>query len=434
MVERAITRGGGPVAALDADALINRYHARIGGMSLPELRDAYLTAAALDVRAWEIQGHALSQALSHASYGANAYARLAQDWGVSRSRVYQLANAWAVRAPYAPDAPEVLALPESGWWSAAAVAAGRTDRTAREWIEEAFVGVTGPRQPGAGRYTLQHLMNEVQRHRQILAFGSVERDEAISAALRARIRSRLRDQIGSLTIYGERGPGGMSSYPGNHNPFVQLDLWIFYGVPERVLDPMEGSGTTRDLCRMLDIAYAGYDLAQGFDSLREPIPGLYDFVWWHPPYWGVMPYGEGAMSRAASYEAFLAELRAGFEKFWTQNVAPGGLLAVMMGDFRDGDRYYPLCAQTALLGERFLEAVVVTSHGEFESARAGTAADAERRHLPLVHEEIALFRMPGGPPRPPVPPPLLPDRVWRAKKGKKALPPPVTRPALPEEY
>lgn len=429
-----VRRGAKIPASRDASVLIDQLHARITTMTLAELADVYRTAQVLEVRAWEIQAHACSAALARSEYGAKNYQALARDWGVSRSRVYQLANAWAIRSDFEDRLEVLAALPEAGWWSSAAKAARHTGENPAHWIEQAYLAVTGarraPRQRGS-RYTLADFEDEMQRARQLLEMGTEERDKAISKALRARIGGRLRNQIGSVSIYAERGPGGMSNYPGNHNPFVQLDLWLYYGLPTSVLDPMEGSGTTRDLCRFLGVPYEGYDLKQGFDSLTTPITGLYDFVWWHPPYWGVMRYGPGSMARAESYAAFLAQMRQGFEKFWTQNVAPGGLFAVMLGDYRDGERYYPLCAQATLMGEEFLEGVMVTTHADFRSEHAATAEDAERRHLPLVHEQVALFRMPGGRPRPPVPPPLLPERVWRPRGADDVAP---ADPPKPEEY
>jgi len=88
-----------------------------------------------------------------------------------------------------------------------------------------------------------------------------------------------------------------------------------------------------------------------FDSRTTPIPGEFDFVLWHPPYEALMNYqrGEHDLSRADDHDAWLVRYRAAFEKYWTQNFAPGGRIAVLMGDARRGGRYLPLCAQTALL-------------------------------------------------------------------------------------
>src|SRR5438477_3839798 len=62
-----------------------------------------------------------------------------------------------------------------------------------------------------------------------------------------------------------RGDYGDPGYRGNCSGLLIKDLLQFYGAC-RVLDCMEGSGTCRDVCKELGIAYEGRDLKDGFDA------------------------------------------------------------------------------------------------------------------------------------------------------------------------
>ena len=60
---------------------------------------------------------------------------------------------------------------------------------------------------------------------------------------------------------------------------------------KKIVDPMQGSGTTRDVVKGLNhykkksITFWGSDLSTGFDLTKQDIPGWFDFAWIHPPYW-----------------------------------------------------------------------------------------------------------------------------------------------------
>jgi hypothetical protein len=59
-----------------------------------------------------------------------------------------------------------------------------------------------------------------------------------------------------------------------------------YYQPARVLDPMTGSGTCRDVCKELAIPCVSMDVRFGQDAadshLYEAV-GAIDFAWLHPP-------------------------------------------------------------------------------------------------------------------------------------------------------
>jgi hypothetical protein len=71
------------------------------------------------------------------------------------------------------------------------------------------------------------------------------------------------------SIHGTPGRGdyGDPSYRGNCSGLLIRDLLQYFG-PRRVLDPMEGGGTCRDVCSELGITYEGRDLKEGFDATK----------------------------------------------------------------------------------------------------------------------------------------------------------------------
>jgi len=104
---------------------------------------------------------------------------------------------------------------------------------------------------------------------------------------------------------------GDSRYRGNCDGRLIKDLILRYEA-QKVADPMEGSGTSRDVVNGLNrykragISYWGGDLRSGFDLTKQDLPGRFDFVWIHPPYWNIVQYRSGSndLSNCESYERF----------------------------------------------------------------------------------------------------------------------------------
>jgi len=141
---------------------------------------------------------------------------------------------------------------------------------------------------------------------------------------------------------------GSNKYRGNCDGRLFADLVLRYKA-KSVADPMIGSGTTRDCIAELnqcgaEIQYWGGDLNQGFNLLEQDVPGKFDFVWIHPPYWNLIRYSEreGDLSNTATYEEFLAKLETCLIKCY-EALNPGGRLAVMVGDLHRNGRYIPVC-------------------------------------------------------------------------------------------
>ena len=119
----------------------------------------------------------------------------------------------------------------------------------------------------------------------------------------------------SLYHRNEPGEYGDRGYPGNCGGYLIRDLLLYFR-PQRVFDPMTGSGTCRDVCRELNIPCRSFDMRDGFDA-ANPIhmhraagrQGV-DFIWAHPPYWRQKLYTNDPrdLSRTPTLEAFLLTL------------------------------------------------------------------------------------------------------------------------------
>jgi hypothetical protein len=203
---------------------------------------------------------------------------------------------------------------------------------------------------------------------------------------------KTRRPLTSVVSYPGRGPWGDNRYPGNCSGYLLIDLCAEFQ-PRSVLDPMEGGGTSREVCADMGVSYSGFDLRSGTDSLANDIGAEYDLIFWHPPYHDMKVYSEDPrdMSRAGSLPMFQALLRQGYRRFFDL-LAPGGRLAILIGDMRRRGRYEPLTSDVARLDRPHLEAIVVkVQHNvSSNSTRYGGA------FVPILHETLTIFRRPGS--------------------------------------
>lgn len=142
----------------------------------------------------------------------------------------------------------------------------------------------------------------------------------------------------SLYHKANPGPYGDRRYPGNCSGELIKDLLRYFGA-RRVLDPMTGSGTCQDVCRELGIDCVSADIREGFDACDPAFyegQGTFDFIWLHPPYWRQKLYTGDLrdLSTAPTLDYFLYR----YEKLirnCASVLAPGGKLAILMGDYDD---------------------------------------------------------------------------------------------------
>jgi hypothetical protein len=199
---------------------------------------------------------------------------------------------------------------------------------------------------------------------------------------------RRRPPLTSVVSYPNRGPWGDNRYPGNCSGYMLIDLCATYA-PRSVLDPMEGSGTSREVCADMNIAYAGFDLRNGVDSLHDDIGAGYDLIFWHPPYHDMKIYTDDPrdLSRSGSVAAFLALLRTGYWRFFDL-LAPGGRLAILIGDLRRQGRYQPLTAEVARLDKAHLESIIVKVQHNVSSNKTQYGG----AFVPILHETLTIFK------------------------------------------
>lgn len=206
------------------------------------------------------------------------------------------------------------------------------------------------------------------------------------------IRRHLQTRKGltSLLRYPDRGPWGQSRYFGNCTGYLLVDL-LDYLQPQSVFDPMEGSGTTREVCFDLNVVCEGRDLRSGFDLLSSPLPDQqFDLIFWHPPYWPGHQYTDhpNDFSNAKTETDFLHRMKAGFERL-ASLMTPKGHLVILIGDGRKNGVFYPMHSQLIQFGLLPLEAVLI-KEGDHER-RARHFQYGPTPFIPTLHEYVLIF-------------------------------------------
>lgn len=199
----------------------------------------------------------------------------------------------------------------------------------------------------------------------------------------------------SLYHFHRAGEYGDRSYPGNCGGNLIRDL-VRYFAADRVLDPMTGSGTCRDVCLELGIPCHSSDIRFGQDACSpSSYPTATDFplIWLHPPYWRQKIYTNDPrdLSQAPTLDAFLV----GYKKL-IQNCAsalsPTGKLAVLMGDYSDrSEGYVPLVYHTKRLAfevglQQHCTDIIRFSHGASSSKKIYRSA-----FIPGLHDVCMIF-------------------------------------------
>lgn len=199
----------------------------------------------------------------------------------------------------------------------------------------------------------------------------------------------------SLYHKAYRGPYGNPTYPGNCSGELIRDLLLYFR-PARVLDPMTGSGTCADVCRELGVACVAGDLRGGFDA-ADPASyaglGRFDFVWLHPPYWRQKRYTRDPrdLSAAPDLNTFLGRLGQ-LLTACAGTLAPGGKLAVLMGDYTDRSAgFVPLVYHTKRLAfaaglRQHCTDIVRFSHGASIAGKTYRSA-----FIPGLHDTCVVF-------------------------------------------
>jgi len=226
--------------------------------------------------------------------------------------------------------------------------------------------------------------------------------EAVSDGLLDRLGDGLYDahaedeDMTSVVSYPRRCQlWGRSGYRGNCDGRLIRDLVLRYKA-RNVADPMEGSGTSRDVVAGLNkykragISYWGGDLRSGFDLTKQNLPGKFDFVWIHPPYWNIVQYrnGLGDLSNFESYGQFQEMLMLCLKRCYDA-LETGGRLAVLIGDGRRCGKYTPIVKDVLNFPYGEVRSVIIKVQHNCTSDRKRYG---KMEDVPIRHEYCVVFK------------------------------------------
>lgn len=208
------------------------------------------------------------------------------------------------------------------------------------------------------------------------------------------------EDMTSVVSYPERcSLWGDSRYRGNCDGRLFKNLVLRYRA-KRVADPMMGSGTTRDVIAGLNrykragIEFWGSDLREGFDLTQQDVPGRFDFLWLHPPYWNIVEYksGETDLSACESYGKFRESLMFCLKQCYDA-LDEGGRMAVLIGDVRRRGRYTAIVKDILNFPHGELRSVIIKVQHNCTSDRKGYG---KLEDPPIKHEYCVVFKKPVG--------------------------------------
>ncbi len=201
-------------------------------------------------------------------------------------------------------------------------------------------------------------------------------------------------ELTSLWHDPDPGPWGDRSYPGNCSGSL-IHAMLRYYAPDRVYDPMTGSGTCRDVCRDLAIECRSADIHGGADACDPPSEReAFDFVWLHPPYWRQKLYAADPrdLSRESTLDGFLNRYGQ-LLRSCTEAVAPGGRVAVLMGDYQDREAgFVPLVYHTKRLAFEAGLRQCTTDIVRFGQRASSGRKTYRSRFIPGLHDICAIFQ------------------------------------------
>ena len=191
---------------------------------------------------------------------------------------------------------------------------------------------------------------------------------------------------------------GDARYRGNCDGNLIKNLLLRYRV-KRIADPIQGSGTSRDVVEGLNkykktgITYWGGDLRQGFDLTKQDLPGKFDLVWMHPPYWNIIRYNAdnvNDLSSCESYEKFRQLLMVCLKRCY-EALEFGGRLAVLIGDVRRAGKYTPIVKDVLNLPFGEIRSIIIKVQHNCTSDRKRYG---KMEDVPIKHEYCVIFKKP----------------------------------------
>ena len=228
--------------------------------------------------------------------------------------------------------------------------------------------------------------------------------EAVSDGLLDRLGEGFYDvyaedeDMTSVVSYPARNQiWGNSRYRGNCDGTLVKNLILRYRA-KSVVDPMQGSGTVRDVVQGLnrykkkDISYWGGDLRNGFDLTKQDLPSRYDFCWIHQPYWNIIRYSErqSDLSNCETYEQFRELLMVCLKRCYIA-LMPGGRLAILVGDVRKKGKYTAIIKDILNFPFGELRSIIIKVQHNCVSDRKSYG---KLEDPPIKHEYCVVFKKP----------------------------------------
>jgi hypothetical protein len=205
----------------------------------------------------------------------------------------------------------------------------------------------------------------------------------------------------SVVSYPDRGPWGDPKYRGNCSGHLAKDLILRFKI-QSIFDPMEGSGTIKDVVQGINthlnksIQYEGRDLIKGWDIMTSSMPQKqFDMIWYHPPYWDIIQYSneQKDLSNCTTLEEFEQKLNTSIERLMGA-LKPSGIMAILIGDKRKNGIYYSL-VRTLLMNLKIgeLKAIIIKIQHHCQSDKK----EYRTRNpflIPIKHEYCLIYQKP----------------------------------------
>jgi hypothetical protein len=205
--------------------------------------------------------------------------------------------------------------------------------------------------------------------------------------------------LASIHATDGRGPYGNPGYRGNCSGLLIRDLLLYYG-SKRVLDPMAGSGTCRDVCRELGIQCSSFDLHAGFDAqdtrcFRDL--GEFDFIWLHPPYWKMICYGDDprCLSNAPTLGDYQRRLRQVIRNCRLV-LAEAGHLAILIGDGKHKGEYMGLPFRAFCAAAREHLWLAAPEIVRFQHGASSSMKEYSTSFIPRLHDICLVLKTKKG--------------------------------------
>jgi hypothetical protein len=201
----------------------------------------------------------------------------------------------------------------------------------------------------------------------------------------------------SLYHFSGAGEYGDRTYPGNCGGNLIKDLLRFFK-PIKMLDPMTGSGTCRDVCEELGVFCWSSDIREGADACDpSQFPrDSFDFCWLHPPYWRQKLYTDDPrdLSRTPTLDAFLVRYQR-LIRNCAGALAARGKLVILIGDYHDRQAgFVPLVYYTKRIAfecglKQHTTDIIRFSHGASSSKKVYRSS-----FIPGLHDVCMIFERP----------------------------------------